>query len=266
MQVFEIELKGKRRPAWQRSIIVSDSGAIYAPAGVHDRRHPRRGHRRPYEIRRLITLVEDAPVYRTATDGTFKKYFKAELLSEYEIKDDDTINVKGDCMARPRYKYHKFPVKFGRIEGDFYCADHGLTTLVGGPTEVHGYFNTCFNNLTSLHGSPTEVRGNFDVSSNNLTSLDGSPQIIGGTYACSRSRSKIMNIEGLPESFTGGFWGDWHPDVPLLRLLRCEQIDLYEYEVHDILNKYCGANFSRSNILACQKELIDAGFEGNASW
>lgn len=36
--------------------------------------------------------------------------------------------------------------------------------------------------------------------------------------------------------------------------------------VSQIINSHKGKGVDRKNILACQKALIDAGFEGNATW
>ncbi len=201
------------------------------------------------ELRRLMTLLEDATnsamsVNKKQIAALVKKYFMTDTPT-VQVEDDGTVNVKGTIYPHNRdtYVYKQFPVKFGKIDGNFNVQGCGLTTLIGGPTEVGG---------------------NFTVSNNKLTSLKGSPKLVGGHYVC--RGNPLVSVEELPQSFTGLFVCDWHPDLPLLRLLRCKRVYVRECDtVADILRKYAG-NPSRSNILACQKELIDAGFEGNAAW
>ena len=85
-----------------------------------------------------------------------------KICKELGIKNfqivDGLVNVLGDVDISDR-KLTKIPVKFGRVEGDFYCY---------------------YNQLATLEGSPQEVGGNFLCENNQLTTLEGSPQIIGG--------------------------------------------------------------------------------------
>lgn len=66
-------------------------------------------------------------------------------------------------------------------------------------------------------------------------------------------------------------------NLPLLRLLQFNAIELTVasklIRVSDgaefplaILQRHLGKGNLRSRIIACQKELIDNGFEGNAGW
>jgi hypothetical protein len=49
-------------------------------------------------------------------------------------------------------------------------------------------------------------------------------------------------------------------------LVRYKKIETYNSRVNAIINKYCNHKPSKEAILLCQKELIDNGFVGNASW
>jgi hypothetical protein len=174
------------------------------------------------------------------------------LLNEYfeamnaTIDSDGYVNVIGSCIL------HRvttaLPVKFRRVGGNFVCSR---------------------NSLTSLQGSPSSVGGDFLCTHNNLTSLQGMAQTIDLVFRC--SNNPLESLDGLSESFRGRIYLDYNSDMPILKLLRCEAIyfsllDPIHGLVEDILNKYCGDKFSRSNILKCQKELIQNGFESNASW
>ena len=70
-----------------------------------------------------------------------------------------------------------------------------------------------------------------------------------------------------------GYWKRsdwWGPDLPLLSLLRSTPTVFLHgapSKVQEVLSKYLTIDaVSRRAIIACQKKLIDAGFEGNAGW
>jgi hypothetical protein len=119
--------------------------------------------------------------------------------------------------------------------------------LQGGPEYVGGTFDCSKNRLTSLIGGPKQVRGQFNCQNNPLVSLEGLPE-----------PTKWTNLNAAQIFVT------WSSNLPLLRLVG-RYIVRFQHESFEIIAKYAG-DPSRSNILACQKELIDAGFEGNASW
>ena len=69
------------------------------------------------------------------------------------------------------------------VDGDFYCGN---------------------NRLTSLINSPKYVTGNFGCSSNRLTSLEGAPKTVGGDFYCRLNSDKftekqvraVCNVKG----------------------------------------------------------------------
>jgi len=66
-----------------------------------------------------------------------------------------------------------------------------LTSLVGAPSSVGGYFYCSLNNLTSLDGAPSSVGGSFYCHINNLTSLDGAPRSVGKDFWCMGNATKF---------------------------------------------------------------------------
>jgi hypothetical protein len=73
-------------------------------------------------------------------------------------------------------------------------------------------------------------------------------------------------LEGAPKEVGGKFYLSWSKDLPLLRLVRYKNIEIFNDQVNEIINKYCNHKPLKEAILLCQKELIDNGFVGNASW
>jgi hypothetical protein len=156
------------------------------------------------------------------------------------------------------------------VPGNFVCYDNQLIDLSGCPKTVGGDFECQKSGLKSLLGAPQSVQGTFDCSSNDLESLEGCSKIIGGTLRC--SNNPLRSLRGLPDEVRH-IVVSWTPDLPLLQLVGRKfkligetmwQIPPEADKIMAILTQYSGA--SRYNIIACQKELINAGFEGNASW
>jgi hypothetical protein len=166
-----------------------------------------------------------------------KEYFQIE---NYTIKDG-LINTDGNVKLIK--KVEKLPVQFGYVGGNFNCRNNQLTSLEGAPQSVGGYFDCGINQLTSLEGAPQTVSGYFYCHNNQLTSLEGATKDVVGSFYC-----------------------DWSENLPLLRLVRYQNVQTYNDQVNKIINKYSNHKPLKEAILLCQKELIDNGFVGNASW
>jgi hypothetical protein len=81
------------------------------------------------------------------------------------------------------------------IDGDFFCSNNQLTSLVGAPKTVGGEFDCSYNNLTSLIGAPSNVGGNFYCDNNKLTSLVGAPKTVGGDFYCGFNTVKFTEAQ-----------------------------------------------------------------------
>ena len=96
-----------------------------------------------------------------------------------------------------------FIINFGKVTGNFYCFELGITSLKGAPQEVGGDFYCSGNYFTSLKGAPQEVGGNFYCPWNRLTSLKGAPQKVSGNFSC--HNNKLTSLEGAPQEVGGSF-------------------------------------------------------------
>jgi hypothetical protein len=213
----------------------------------------------------------------------FEQYF--DYKGWTEIHDNGLMSINGSVFIKGNIKLDLLPVKFYAITGNVRWNDVGLSSLIGSPQFCGGNFYCAGNKLTSLEGSPRSIMGSFICGSNSVHSLVGGPIGVAKNYNCidnqlislegiatnvetsiACGRNNLQSFIGLPENFTGSISFDWHENLPLLRLLKCEEINVgRNQKVQKILSKYNNP-FSRSNVLKCQKELIDAGYEGNASW
>lgn len=101
------------------------------------------------------------------------------------------------------------------IQGDCNLNSWGLTSLIGGPEEVEGYFrcqgpstwspdSVNMNILSSLEGAPTRVGGSFFCSLNHhLTSLKGLPKFIGKDLYFNNCKN-LWDPTGLRDVQIGG--------------------------------------------------------------
>ena len=124
----------------------------------------------------------------------------------YTINDDGTVDIVGDVNIN-KSKDGKFPIKFGRVSGNFICNcynNYKLTTLEGGPTYVGGNYDCSSNELTSLLGAPAKVEGYFDCRKNKLTTLEGGPTYVGGRYNC--SQNELTSLQGAPITVKEGYF------------------------------------------------------------
>jgi hypothetical protein len=83
-----------------------------------------------------------------------------EILSRSTKNPDGSIDVDGEVQLN-NLKLTKLPLKFNKVNGNFYCYYNKLTTLEGSPNKVDGSFDCEHNDLISLDGCPTEVSGDF---------------------------------------------------------------------------------------------------------
>ena len=110
------------------------------------------------------------------------------------------------------------------------------------------------------------VDGDFWCHNNQLTTLEGAPTSVGGDFRC--YHNQLTSLEGMP-AVEGTLWLSYSPTLPLLRCLLAKEIQLYPKDrkhktAEKILNRYAGQG--KRALFDCQKDLEDAGFEGNAKW
>jgi len=177
------------------------------------------------------------------------------------VDDQGLVSVTDDVyMGRKR---DKLPVAFDFV-GDFVCAEVGLKTLEGAPNRVGRDVSLQGNLLTSLQGFPQEVGRNVRLDNNQLTDLKGLPSKLSGSLVI--IYNPLTSLEGFPTS-VGEVYLGYQENLPLLRTLGAQTIVLWEksrYEVEQILNKYAGQG--RAAAIDCKRDLVRAGFEGNARW
>lgn len=130
------------------------------------------------------------------------------IRGKYKMNDNDEIDIIGSIRIDDS-RISKFPVKFGKISGDFDCSyNSSLRTLEYGPSYVGGNFN-CSNcqRLESLEYAPYYVGKDFICTyCNSLRSLRGLPKQIEGKTIIENCRNlRDMNESRRYEYYEGGY-------------------------------------------------------------
>lgn len=156
----------------------------------------------------------------------------------------------------------------------FDCHNNLLTSLEGAPQKIN-YFIAYKNKLKNLVGSPQIVISNFSCSDNLLTSLLGAPKYVGGELSCKRN-NKLTNVSDIWNSEIRSVFITYNEQLAMLPLIKFWEVDFYDFEtqydnigakIMDIIRKFRGKNSTgKVQIIECQYELMEAGFENNARW
>ena len=184
--------------------------------------------------------------------ATYRKYFDGAgfVTSRNSLRVNPTtgkMTVLDNVYLWTSPPDRKLPVEFAKVNFSLQIQNRGLDSLEGCPTSVGQHFNCSQNRLTNLIGGPKAVGRDYLAYKNPLESLEGLATEIGGILMLSYS-----------------------PTLPLLRALVAKEI-VFDQWTHtdvtpptEILNRYAGQG--RAGAIECKRELVAAGYEGNARW
>ena len=211
-------------------------------------------------------------------------------LSTKDEEWDDAFEC--DSMGLTTLKY--CPKK---INGEFYCANNsnleslegmpqeGVTALVadecdlrslkGIPVKINGDLSIVKNsNLTSLKGCSEEV-SNFFASQCNLLSLEGFPKVKRDIdISLNQNLTSLKGIHKIIEEINGSLSIGTSVKSNILGILKIKNVKELKFSLQsapindvtrltqlaNIINWYL-PNPTTSQIIDCQNELIEAGFE-----
>jgi hypothetical protein len=231
---------------------------------------------------RLNEIKRYSPEVIDWLDKHFNKY--------YHIAEDGSVNIIGDVSLTHEH-FTEFPVKFGKVYGNFNISFCFNLVKLNGPTFIrdHADFEGC-HELQTLEDGPTEIGGYFDISRcRSLKNLKGGPVKIGG-YFVSNSCPGLVSLEGVAKEILGHNWEiegcpnlkslDFVPtkrgprhisikDTPIFNLLKFLKIpelktvtvaDTFDIPEIDALHRIIQKYLPLGDLMDCQEELIEAGF------
>jgi hypothetical protein len=227
-------------------------------------------------MRRHLNLLEARlreQVDEAGIRETLARNFLIQEGIEVTVRPDGKVDVPSSVVLRG--KHDRLPLQFGKVSGNFVCHRAGLKSLEGAPESVNADFDCSRNELTSLIGGPRDAQ-NYYCQTNKLTNLVGGPESVGDNLFC--QDNPLKTLEGVATDAVVHL--TWHVDLPLLRLLSTAGFFIFPsaenmyidamsqgWKIEEILNKYHeAAGPLRQRMIACQKELIDAGFASNAKF
>lgn len=146
----------------------------------------------------------------------------------------------------------------------FDCYGLGLTSLKGAPETWNDRFDCAENELTNLKYAPHTVKGSFKCHTNKLTSLEGAPSSC-KNFSCQNNKlTSLHNIHKIFTSIDNNLHCKRNPITShvlgVLKIKNLNNFTMDNKEVETIINKY----LPEGNIIECQQELIEAGFEDYA--
>jgi hypothetical protein len=125
-----------------------------------------------------------------------------EKNSKVTILDNGTVSVEGNVIFKP-HLWHKIPVKFIEVTGDFVIARNHL-----------GLGTSMESKLESLDGCPETVGGTFDISNNQVLTLEYGPKKVGALKA---NNCKLQNLSGMPIVTSGNIMLDKNKELKSLQ-------------------------------------------------
>ena len=148
---------------------------------------------------------------------------------------------------------------------NFYIQDNLIDSLEYFPKNVKGNISISGNNITSFKGLPNFTLGALRVADNPITSFDGCPRDIGGNLNIANTKiTNFHNIHKFIHSIDGFLYADGcilkDSFLGLLKIHNLRSLIIDDKGLSDIINKY----LPLGDILACQQELIDKGYEDYA--
>ena len=121
-------------------------------------------------------------------DSLCKKYG----INNYVI-NGDSVDVNGNVFLFK--KFEKIPIKFGTIDGDFYCQGTNITSLENSPRDVCDFYISNSKRLKSLEVGPYIVRGSYICSESSLNNLKG---IVDEVFSFYCANNMLVNLENSP--------------------------------------------------------------------
>lgn len=131
-----------------------------------------------------------------------KAWLEQYKIKDYIINTDLTVDVNNNVDISNK-QLSSIPIRFNRVEGNFFCHSNLLTNLEGSPSYIGKNFNCGNNLLTTLEYGPKEVKWHFYCYYNQITSLQHCPSNVGGHFNC--EYNEIANLKDFNCNFKGSF-------------------------------------------------------------
>jgi hypothetical protein len=206
-------------------------------------------------------------------ERTLRQWFSFDNHYTFYNTHDDTYSST-DTVRLIDMTAKKLPVKFHTVRS-FYCnsfMEHGgaLTSLVGAPILVSDWFECREHKIRSLKGCPAIVGDNFDCRDNLLTNLLHGPKKVGRQFDC--SKNPLTSLDGMEDIEFDIIILPESPKLPMLKLMTTKKRWTFHekgagYIVYNYKELYDEGKLPLKQAMwQCQQEMVQNGFDGNATW
>lgn len=167
----------------------------------------------------FIHLCYDARMNKIFREkASIVAWLRGNSVKNYELIEDRVygfiVNTYSTVDLSQKY-LENISIKFGKVEGNFYCSYNELKTFQGFPDEISGSLhvdhnkiaqidylprvgesiNLSFNRIKKLNNIPCIVNGNFYINNNKISNLSGCPKTVKGSFSCTNNKLKSL-IDG----------------------------------------------------------------------
>lgn len=228
----------------------------------------------PQAVEEPMTQVQAAPEPTASAPAKLKssseamtKWLTEHNITKFQVNPETGALTVDQEVALDGLRMKALPVTFDTVKDDFVVSGGMLETPKGSPREVGGDYMANHNQITSMVGGPVKVHEACSYTGNPITSLEGAPEYIGQTLwldQCPELTSlhnihKYIKYIGQDISLAektvvkSNVLG-----LLLIKGLKSVKLDSSLSKVAEIINKHLEGE---RDFVACQDELIDAGFE-----
>jgi len=123
-------------------------------------------------------------LFESFDESKIRRICKRYGMTNYTINPDGSIDVDGVVNLSVE-GLTKLPLKFNKINGDFWCDNNEITSLEGSPIEVNNGFYCYSNKLTSFKYTSKIIRGTFNCEWNNIKTFEYFPSYVKNRFYCS---------------------------------------------------------------------------------
>ena len=208
-------------------------------------------------------------VIQSTIDGVFTGDLWMENTGRTSLKGSPKIIKDGDFVISRNRSLKSLEFGPEEVDGDFLAKECLLTSLDFAPKIVKRHFNVNFNKIGSLVGCPEYVGMGFEAERCGLTSLEGITPRIGEEGDRKNTTivlvgNKISNLKNIHKHLKyckGTILFQGNPiKSNILGLLKIQSLQGVIFD-DGILTKIMEKYLPEGDLLACQQELIDAGYE-----
>jgi hypothetical protein len=197
-----------------------------------------------------------------STKGLPPSFQGALLLANSPLADLTGLSKFSGRLEAPKCKLAKLTLNKHMYEVD--VDKNQLTSLVGGPEVLEASFSAAGNNLTSFAGVPKHTESVLQLQDNHIESFEGAEGIFVGDELHLQS-NQITSLRGIDKVIAQAqvVYLEGNPiKAHLLNVFntKINEVFFADPKLSKIINTHLANGNTKASMIACQDDLIDAGY------